>query len=146
MDIALRPGDVILVEKDTRSFTALGATGSQNRVPFESQTISALEAIAQVGGLSTVFADPTGVFILRDERAEIANAVLGRSDLVGPQRMVYVLNLTAPEGIFHARDFAIRDEDTVYVTEAPYVQFQKVLSALTGPLNTANSLGLTSGN
>jgi len=60
--------------------------------------------------------------------------------------MVYVLNLTAPEGIFHARDFAIRDEDTVYVTEAPYVQFQKVLSALTGPLNTANSLGLTSGN
>jgi polysaccharide export outer membrane protein len=146
MDIALRPGDVILVEKDTRSFTALGATGSQNRVPFESQTISALEAIAQVGGLSTVFADPTGVFILRDERAEIANAVLGRGDLVGPQRMVYVLNLTAPEGIFHARDFAIRDEDTVYVTEAPYVQFQKVLSALTGPLNTANSLGLTSGN
>jgi len=146
MDIALRPGDVILVEKDTRSFTALGATGSQNRVPFESQTISALEAIAQVGGLSTVFADPTGVFILRDERAEIANAVLGRGDLVGPQRMVYVLNLTAPEGIFHARDFVIRDEDTVYVTEAPYVQFQKVLSALTGPLNTANSLGLTSGN
>lgn len=146
MDIALRPNDVILVEKDTRSFTAMGATGSQNRVLFESQTISALEAIAQVGGLATVFADPTGVFIMRDERAEIANAVLGRSDLVGPQRMVYVLNLTAPEGLFHARDFVIRDEDTVYVTEAPYVQFQKVLSALTGPLNTANSLGLTTGN
>ncbi len=48
-----RPGDVILVEEDQRAFTALGATGAQNRVPFETQDLSAIEAIAQVGGLST---------------------------------------------------------------------------------------------
>ena len=45
-DIALRGGDRILVEEDTRSFTALGATGSQNRVTFTSQALSAIEAIA----------------------------------------------------------------------------------------------------
>ncbi len=72
-DIALRGGDRILVEEDTRAFTALGATGAQARVPFESQTLSAVEAIAQVGGLSTAVADPTGVFIMRNEPAEIAN-------------------------------------------------------------------------
>lgn len=33
-DIALRPGDKIFVEQDRRSFTALGATGTQTRVPF----------------------------------------------------------------------------------------------------------------
>ncbi len=46
LDIALRGGDRILVEEDTRAFTALGATGGQARVPFESQNLSALEAIA----------------------------------------------------------------------------------------------------
>lgn len=145
-DIALRGGDRILVEEDTRAFTALGATGTQNRVPFDSQNLSALEAIAQVGGLSSNLADPTGVFIFRNEPAEIANSVLGRSDLIGDQRFVYVLDLTEPTGMFMARDFVIRDGDTVYVTEAPFVQWQKTISAVTGSLNTANSVNTLSGN
>lgn len=146
LDIALRGGDRILVEEDSRSFTALGATGTQSRVAFETQTISAIEAIAQVGGLNSGLADPTGVFVLRNEDAEIANQVLGRADLVGAQRMVYVLDLTEPNGIFLARDFVIRDADTVYVTEAPYTQFSKVLSAIVTPLNTANSVNQLAGN
>lgn len=140
LDIALRPGDIITVERDTRAFTALGATGSQNRVPFETESLSAIEAIATVGGLSTSTADPTGVFVFRNEPAEIANAVLGRQDLQGDQRMVYVLDLTQPTGMFEARDFIIRNGDTVYVTEAPYVQWQKTLSALTGTTAAANNL------
>ncbi len=146
LDIALRNGDRVLVEQDTRSFTSLGATGNQTRVPFESQTISAIEAIATVGGLQTNAADPTGVFIFRNEPAEVANMVLGRSDLIGDQRMVYVLNLTEPTGMFEARDFAIRDEDTLYVTEAPFVRWNKTISALLGGLNSVNSLaGAASG-
>lgn len=140
MDIALRPGDVILVEQDTRAFTSLGATGAQARVKFETQTLSALEAIATVGGLSSNLADPKGVFVFRNEPAEIANVVLGRNDLIGDQRMVYVLNLTEPNGMFMARDFVIRDGDTLYVTEAPYVQWQKSISVLTGSAATANQL------
>jgi len=139
-DIALRAGDRILVEEDTRAFTALGATGTQTRVPFESQTLSALEAIAQVGGLSANAADPTGVFVLRNEPAEIANRVLGRDDLQGAQRLIYVLDLTKPNGMFMARDFVIRDEDTLYVTEAPFTQWSKAIAALTGSLSAVNTL------
>lgn len=139
-DIALRGGDRVLVEEDTRAFTALGATGSQARLPFASPTISAVEAIAQVGGLRASSADPTGVFILRNEPAEIANQVLGRDDLIGAQRMVYVLDLTRPNGMFVARDFAVRDDDTLYVTEAPFAQWNKVISALTGTLGTIGSV------
>ena len=140
LDIALRAGDRIVVETDTRAFVALGATGTQNRVPFTTQTLSAIEAIASVGGLVTSLADPTGVFVFRNEPAEIANAVLGRTDLQGDQRMVYVLDLTAPTGMFEARDFLVRDGDTVYVTEAPFVQWQKTLSAITGTTAAANSV------
>jgi polysaccharide biosynthesis/export protein len=143
LDIALRPGDIITVERDTRAFTALGATGSQSRVPFETETLSAIEAIAIVGGLNTNTADPTGVFIFRNEMAEIANSVLGRRDLQGDQRMVYVLDLTQPTGMFEARDFLVRDGDTVYVTEAPYVQWTKTLSAITGTAGAADTLATT---
>ena len=135
-DIALRGGDRILIEQDSRAFTVLGSTGSQNRVEFASQTLSAIEALAQVGGLSTNAADPTGVFVFRNEPAEIANQVLGRTDLQGEQRLVYVLDLTEPNGMFEARDFVIRDEDTVYVTEAPFVTWSKTISTLTGSLGT----------
>lgn len=140
LDIALRAGDKILVEEDSRAFTALGATGSQDRVSFETQTLSALEAIATVGGLTATAADPTGVFILRNEPAEIASAVLARDDLLGAQRMVYVLDLTAPNGMFAARDFVIRDGDTLYVTEAPYLQWDRTIAALTGSLGSATAL------
>ena len=145
LDIALRGGDRILVEEDTRSFTALGATGGQAQVPFESQTLSALEGIAQVGGLNAATADPTGVFVFRNEPAEIAGSVLGRNDLQGAQRMVYVLDLTKPNGMFMARDFVIRDDDTIYVTEAPFTQWNKVISAITGTASSAAGLTTLTG-
>ncbi len=138
-DIALRAGDKIYVQEDSRTFTALGATGAQNRVPFESKTISAIEALATVGGLSSNAADPTGVFVFRNEPAEIANQLMARNDLIGTQRVIYVLDLTQPNGMFMARDFAVRDGDTVYVTEAPFVQFNKAIAAATGSLTAANT-------
>ncbi|MGB0960502.1 MAG: polysaccharide biosynthesis/export family protein [Halocynthiibacter sp.] len=147
LDVALRPGDRILVQEDTRTFTALGATGGQSRVKFDTPSLSAIEAIATVGGLNSALADPTGVFILRNEPAEVANAVLGRSDLIGDQRMAYVLDLTSPTGMFTARDFAIRNQDTVYVTEAPFIQWTKTISALTGSLASVTSVSsLASGS
>ena len=138
-DIALRPGDVILVEDDQRNFTALGALGGQTRVPLGNDVINAVEAIAMVGGLNSHLADPTGVFVLRDEPESVASRVLGKP-VHGSQRMAYVLDLTRPNGLFLARDFLIRDGDTVYVTEAPYVQWQKTLQAVTGGVNSADSL------
>ena len=138
-DIALRPGDVILVEEDQRNFTALGALGGQTRVPLGNDVINAVEAIAMVGGLNSHLADPTGVFVLRDEPESVASRVLGKP-VHGSQRMAYVLDLTRPNGLFLARDFLIRDGDTVYVTEAPYVQWQKTLQAVTGGVNSADSL------
>ncbi|WP_236635891.1 polysaccharide biosynthesis/export family protein [Paracoccus aminophilus] len=139
-DIALRPGDVILVEEDQRNFTALGAFGGQTKVPLGNGQVTAIEAIAMVGGLQTQLADPTGVFIMREEPQAVARAVTGNASLVGDQRVAYILDLTKPDGMFLARDFLIRDNDTVYVTEAPFVQWQKSLRSITG---TAAEIGTT---
>lgn len=143
-DIALRDGDRIIVEADQRSFAVLGATGGQTELKFARDNIAALEALAQVGGLSPTRADPTGVFVLRNEPAEITQAITG-VEVTGTQRVIYVLDLTAPNGMFMARDFAMRDKDTIYVTEAPIVQFSNVIASLTGSLNGINGLANTVG-
>jgi polysaccharide export outer membrane protein len=143
-DIALRPGDIVLVEEDQRNFTAIGALGGQTRVPLGNDMINSLEAIAMVGGLNSNLADPTGVFVLRDEPESIASRVLGKP-VYGTQRMAYVLDLTRPNGLFLARDFLIRDEDTVYVTEAPYVRWNKTMDAWLGGVQSADAVA-TLGN
>ncbi|MBF9032457.1 polysaccharide export protein [Rhodobacterales bacterium HKCCE3408] len=140
LDIAMQGNDRVLVEEDTRTYTAIGATGQQARVPFDSQTISAMEALATVGGLNPNLGDPTGIFVLRNEPQEIAMNVLGRDDLAGTQRMIYVIDLTSPVGMFEARDFIIRDEDTLYVTTAPFAQWRQILGAFSGTLSTASSI------
>ena len=92
------------------------------------------------GSKSYLDAWPKGVFVFRNEAADIANQVMGRTDLEGAQRMVYVLDLTRPNGVFTARDFVIRDQDTVYVTEAPFTQWNKTIGAITGTLGSAQGL------
>jgi polysaccharide export outer membrane protein len=128
MDVALRPGDRIIVEEDRRSFTVLGATTRQERVAFNSQDMTAIEALAAAGGLNGNAANPTGVFVFRREPAAVANRVLGRGDLVGEQRMAYLLNFTRPEGLFAAGEFVIRDGDTVYVTEAALGSWTRIIA------------------
>lgn len=139
LDIALRGGDRVYVEQDQRRFSVLGATGIQSLVTFESPTLTTIEAIARVGGLDPTRANPRGVFVFRNEPEEIARRLLGRHDLVGDQRMVYVLNLTEPNGMFNARDFHIRDGDTIYVTEASAVQWNRQIAVLTGALSATGS-------
>lgn len=139
-DIALLPGDKIIVEEDRRMYTALGSAGSQTNIIFARRDLSVVQALAQVGGLRDNSADPSGVFVFREETPAIANMVLGRTDIVTNQRFAYILNLTEPAGIFTATEFMVRDGDTLYITEAPFVGFQKVLNAFLSTINSAESL------
>lgn len=134
VDIAIRGGDRVVVEQDRRNFIALGATGTQTRVPFNSQDLTALEALASVGGLNSFVSDPTGIFILREQDESTSRQVLNRSDIAGSQRIIYVLDLTQPSGMFVAGDFIIQDNDTIFVTEAPLARYGKIVSLVFGSI------------
>lgn len=138
-DIALRGGDRIIIEEDRRSFTALGAAGMQRRINFAKRDLSLIEALADAGGLDGRAADPTGVFVFRVEPSGVANAVTGRNDFIGPQRVAYVVDFTSPEGLFAAREFVVRDEDTIYVTEAPFAAWSRILTTATGSITFAGA-------
>ena len=139
-DINLRPQDRIIVEKDQRYFTVLGASSGQTRVDFLSAEPSVVDALSAVNGLNGQVADPRGIFIFRVEPAEIANAVMETDEFTTPQRMAYVIDLTKEESIFTAQSFKIRDRDTVYVTEAPFVSWSRVLESVAGTINTLDNI------
>ncbi|MEM9197209.1 MAG: polysaccharide biosynthesis/export family protein [Pseudomonadota bacterium] len=138
-NVALRAGDQIIVERDRRAFTALGALNTQVRVPFPSRSINALEALGLVGGLNTQIGNPSGLFVFRTELPEVADALLSEERIVAPTRMVYTIDLAQPGGMLTAASFSIRDGDILYATEAPAVRFIKALSAVAPVINFAGS-------
>lgn len=129
LNIAVRGGDRIYVINDDRKFITLGATGSQSIVDFPEPELSALEAIAFIGGVNPGTANPEGVLIMREYPADRV-----RDGIAGPpeERVVFIIDLTDADGLFAAGRFMIEDGDLIYGTE----------SAL-GPFLTAVGLGNT---
>ena len=76
--------------------------------------------------------------MFRDETEKVSNRVTQQADLKGNQRLIYVLDRTKPNGIFMARGFLIRDQDAVYVTDAPVTKWNKAIAAVTRSLRTEN--------
>jgi polysaccharide export outer membrane protein len=146
-NVALHSGDALIAERDRCIFTALGAVGRPSMVPFPVRDLSVERAMGTVGGLVDATADPTGIFIFRNEPAAIAARILpgvtggetpGKSPGKSPKksrRVVYLLDLTRPGGLFLAREFNMRDGDTLYVTSAPFTKWMKILQSL-APLVT----------
>ena len=151
LDIALRPGDKIVVEEDSRNFIALGATGGAKPGALRIRTAVGAGGDRQRRRPFDRHRRPDGRVRPARRRRE------GRQCRPWPQRSdrrssawSTCFDLTEPTSLFEARDFQIRDGDTLYVTEAPFVQWQKTLSAITGSTaaatNLANTSDLFSGN
>ncbi|QIE54625.1 polysaccharide export protein [Pikeienuella piscinae] len=128
-DVPVRAGDVIFLNKDRRNFLSLGAIG-QSRVAFPTRDLTVLEAIALVGGLQTSASDPSGVFIFRVERPEIAVRVSEKAPVDQTRNIAYLIDLTEGSGMFLADQMLMRDGDILYVTDAPFTRFSKVAGSI----------------
>ena len=124
LDTTLRGGDQVIVVEDERAFLSLGAAGSERIVHFETDTVSALEAMSMIGGLNDARGNPQGILILREYPANVV-----REDAGGPDkaRVVFTLDLTTADGLFAARNFLIRPGDLVLATESPVTSAETVL-------------------
>lgn len=138
-DLVLRGGDKVIVEADPATFLALGASGTQRVVPFPKDEISALEAVTLIGGLEPGRANAQGVLILREYPA---GALRPEGSLAGPDRtrVVFTLDLTAADGLFSARGFAVQPGDLVLATESPVTSVRTVFGLLGQVLGLSNRL------
>jgi polysaccharide export outer membrane protein len=131
-DIALRPGDSIVVRAIQDYVRVLGAAGAQGRVKISKRNYSVLDALADSRGLADSTAYPRAVFLLR-----------GREQTdppVAAAPLVYQFDMRRPDQMSLAGQFTVRDGDTVFISDAPYTQVEKVLSALSATLGTARSV------
>lgn len=138
-DIHLRPGDRILLEADKRRYSVFGEIGTGLKT-FSKPQMTLFDVIASNGGIKSTTGDPRGVFVLRNEMPRIASYFYNEPNYVDSKRIMYVFNLLQPNGIFLANEFQIRDGDIVYVTEAPYSQYSKLIRTLVTPVNTLDGL------
>jgi len=114
LDTTLRGGDRVIVEADDRYFLSLGAAGKEAIHPFTTEDVTALDALAIIGGISDTRANPQGILILREYSASAV-----RPDGPPTKRVVFTVNLTSADGLFSAGKFKIMPGDLVYVTESP---------------------------
>jgi polysaccharide export outer membrane protein len=136
-NVVLRGGDKILVEEDSRYFVALGATGSQQIMPFDRENITAIEALAMLGGLSANRANPKGVLVLREYTGDDV-----RIDTSGPDKrqIVFAIDLTTADGLFSAGKFPIYPKDLVVATESPVNSVRTVFGLIGSVVGISNAL------
>lgn len=134
LDTTLRGGDRIVVIEDPRSFLALGAAGRETVVTFTEERLSALEALALIGGLQDEAADLKGVLVLREYPPE-ATGPSARGPL--QQRVVFVLDLASAEGLFSAREFQIMPGDTFFATDSPVTTAEAAFRLINSTFSTA---------
>lgn len=124
LDTTLRGGDKVYVESDQRYFLSLGAAGKEAQFPFPDDNVSALDAMAIVGGLNDSRANAKGILVLRT----YPDSML-RPDGTGPSkdRTIFALDLTTADGLFSAGEFVVQDKDLVLVTESPINAAESVI-------------------
>jgi len=136
-DIALRPGDSIVVNALQQYVTVVGAAGFQGRVKITRRNYSVLDALADSKGMADPLADPRALFLIR-ARTE-ANGTPS-----GVRPLVYQFDMRRPEQLLLARQFAVRDGDAVFVSDAPFTRVQKALSAFSATLGAVGSISTLS--
>jgi polysaccharide export outer membrane protein len=151
-NVPLQPGDVITALYQPLSFTALGATGKNDEITFETQGISLAQALARSGGLIDTRSNPSGVFVFRLEPRRAAadgepqgKALTATTPANALVPVVYRVDLKDPRSLFWIQSFPIKDKDVLYVSNAPVAELQKFLNllfTLAYPVLTGVQVGL----
>ena len=134
-NVSLQSGDVITALFQPLSFTALGATGKNDEINFETQGISLAQALARSGALIDSRSNPSGVFVFRLEKRSTEAAGGQGADVVtttaqGLVPVVYRVDLKDPRSLFWIQSFPMRDRDVLYVSNAPVAELQKFLNLI----------------
>ena len=149
-NIYILPGDRIYVYQEQQKFIAFGATGNiasttsglgQTQINFDAWRLNLAEAVAKAGGLADFAADPRSVFLYRLEPREVAQ-LLG-ADMSQFDRplvpVIFTISFQDPGGYFLATRLQMRNDDIIFMANAPSNDISKILSFATQVALTASS-------
>jgi len=126
LDIALQPGDAVILNEVVEHVTVLGAAGVQGQVRIADRDYSVADVLGQARGLNEDAADPRALFLVRPQPGDAAP-------------LVYQFEMRRPETVALASRFVVRDKDAILISNAPFTQTRKALSAITQTFGTARA-------
>ena len=132
LDVAIRPGDRLMLVDDPRTYSILGASGRVQQIAFSRSSVSLAEAVANAGGTDAGVGDPAAIFLFRYVKDEQGNEI--------PR--VYHLNMMETSAYFLAQKFTMQDKDVLYFGNAAANQPSKLVqlvSQLFSPVLTVTS-------
>lgn len=127
LNIALRPGDSIILSERVENVTVLGAAGVQGQIRIPERKFTLLSAVGQARGISDEKADPRGVFVMRTQ------------DDASQPPLVYHFDFRRPESISLASRFVMRDNDAILISNAPFAHTQRLLTSFAQGLSGLRS-------
>lgn len=112
-------GDRLQVRRDPLTFSAFGAPGKVDLFSFGQDNLTLMEAVARVGGSSSIAGDPKAIFLFRYV-----------STPQGPAPIIYHLNLQKTNGFFLAQRFTMEKGDVLYIGNAAANQPSKLVQII----------------
>ena len=133
----LRAGDEVTLVSSAKVFNALGAVKASGQVEFSKSNPSLMDALSQVGGLNNTTSSSTGVFVFRLREKK---AWLDADNKWQEGPVIFEFNMAKPEMMFIAQAFGMKPDDTIYVTNAPAVEWQRALAPIAVTLSTVRGV------
>ncbi|WP_273827521.1 polysaccharide export protein [Providencia rettgeri] len=135
------PGDVLYVPRnDSQKVFVMGEVGQPTTLTIDRAGMSITEALSKADGIKQETAQATGVFVIRP----IKNQPVADKELEAllPKKMaaVYQLDLSDATSLVMGTEFKLQPYDLVYVTAAPVVRWNRLITQLLPTIATYNQL------
>ncbi|EMH0062120.1 polysaccharide export protein [Providencia rettgeri] len=135
------PGDVLYVPRnDSQKVFVMGEVGQPTTLTIDRAGMSITEALSKASGIDQTTANATGVFVIRPIKNQLAEDKELEALLPKKMAAVYQLDLSDATSLVMGTEFKLQPYDLVYVTAAPVVRWNRLITQLLPTIASYNQL------